>query len=191
MSGTHGIATVLLALAIALFAQVAFAQSGPFLRYIGETAETGSAWYTGSATAGDGYWDYVYELSGTDSWNPERPYFLSLWMEDPPAGGTVPIPWEVETFRDVLDDRAGTLEGKTGMMYRLDDAAPQPALFVFWMPTASGPPGPAWTPATGWGQSGDDITFVPAEAAVPEPASMALTGLCLLGVAAWKRRKSR
>ena len=190
MSGTHRIATVLLALAMALFAQMAFAQAGPFLRYVGETADTGSAWYTGPATHGDDYWDYAYELYGTESWSPELPYYLSVWWENLPEGGTIPYPWRIETFGEILDYRGGVLEGKTGMMFELV-GPPRPNLIAFWVPTTLGPPSPAWTPATGWGQSGDDITFVPAEAAVPAPASMALTGLCLLGVAAWKRRKGR
>ncbi|HCA46237.1 MAG TPA: hypothetical protein DEP45_02435 [Armatimonadetes bacterium] len=175
---------------MALFVQLAFAQAGPFLRYVGETADTGSAWYTGPENRGAGYWDYVHELSGTDSWSPQLPYYLSVWWETPPYGGMIPNPWRIETFGGVLDHRAGALQGKVGMMFELM-GPPQPTLITFWIPTSSGPPGPDWTPATGWGQSGDDITFVPAEAAVPEPASMALSGLCLLGVAAWKRSKAR
>lgn len=190
MSGIHRMAIVIAVLAIALCAQMAFAQSGPYLRYIGETADTGSAWYTGPISGGDDCWDYVYELYGTESWSPQYPYFFAVWCEAYPSYWTTPDSWMLAPPpMTPIDHRGGAVAGKPGLIFALT-RPPQPGRFTFGVRMSSGP-GPDWTPATGWGQSGDDITFVPAEAAVPEPASMALTSLCLLGVAAWKRRKAR
>ncbi|GEM_PF-3416358 len=197
MSGTRGAKTVAL-IALVFLCQTAFAQVT--LTYWGETPATGYASYQPNDNTGnplfdaipdnnydDQLWDYVYTISPTTG--SSGPFFFAvlceyapnvIWNDDGNWVGqwyaSIPIP-------------SGPLQGQTGVMWEwLGGLTNKPAEGVFHFSSTWSPTHGDWS-ARGiqdTGYSGDGTTWT----AAPEPASMAVTGLCLFGVAAWKRRKS-
>lgn len=187
-AGLRTALVTLLVLSSLLVYSVAFA--AVTVTYDGETGEPGSGIdsYNG-ANADPLLWDYVYRLSNTSG--QYGPWAWGILVDTPPESiwdedglwvgsfysdlGDVPY--------DYFDDTA--LEGKSGVAWLWPELS-APATGTFHFRSANAPVKRTWVAV---GTSDDYSGFGTEWSASPEPASMALTSLCLVGVAAWRRRR--
>jgi hypothetical protein len=171
--------------------QTAFAQPAAIpiveLTYWGETPDTGYASYQPASGSYDNQlWDYVYTISPTTDF--DGPFYFAVYCA-----------YEPDTIWD--DDGAWTGQWYASMPMRSGPLVGQPGVYWLWDASPSSKPAEGlfhfssrWAPTQGqWSARGIEGTAYNGDGttwtAVPEPASMAVTGLCLFGVAAWKRRK--
>lgn len=130
-------------------------------------------------------WDYVYTISPTNE--DFGPTWFFVVTEDPAVviydtDGAWTGQW-LSSF----SYPGNSLNGLPGVRWRWQTEG-TPATGTFHFASAYAPALRPWT-ARGLQDTeynGDGTTW----SASPEPASMALTGLCLFGVAAWKRRRT-
>jgi len=190
--GRRALLVTLLALCSLLVCSVAFAQIT--VTYGGEAPDIGRDidWYGGDH-ASNFLWDYVYHLSATspqygpfywgiavdfqpeDIWNDEDGDWTGAW--DPEVTGT-----------EYAGHFAGTgLEGVPAVVWTYSgDFGTTPPTGTFHFRSDDEPalrPWVAYSTNSGYSGSGSQWS------ASPEPASMALTSLCLVGVAVWRRRR--
>jgi hypothetical protein len=197
MSGTRKAAFLISLVATVVLCQTAFAQVT--LTYWGETPATGYDSYQPSDYAGealfagiadnnydDNLWDYVYTITPTTP--SSGPFFFGVLCEfEPNTIWNDDGDWVGQWYAS-MPMPSGPLMGQTGVYWEwAGGLSNKPVEGVFHFSSQWAPTQAAWS-ARGiqdTGYSGDGTTWT----AVPEPASMAVTGLCLFGVAAWKRRK--
>lgn len=167
-----------------------FAVAQITLDYSGEISDVAS--YTGDNSSND-LWDYVYDLSkmnprwGPKAWaievalRPDAIFAPDYWM------GT----WDDEiTFGEYDGYFDGTdLEGKPCVVWELTMVPPNPsATGPFHFQSGMEPALRLWVARGDRDKyNGTGIEW----SASPEPASMLLTSLALVGVGYWRRKKTR
>lgn len=175
-AGLRTALVTLLVLSSPLVYSAAFAQLT--VSYVGDTPSSGPGV--------DGLWDYRYNLSGTVS----GPTFWGIASASQPLEIINAVGWSsvwaplVSTgdFNGVFDGTA--LIGHGAVVWEWD-YSPPPSLSGFGFQSTHQPVLMPWA-SYGNAQARTGTEW----SASPEPASMALTSLCLIGVAAWRRRRA-
>lgn len=198
MSGTVRRAIIVIAASVLVLGglHAAFGQGQVTVTYLGETPDTGSSWYAGANASA--LWDYVYTIDPTAALYGPTWFFVVteakpdfIYTTDPDGAGPLTDPdgdwtgsWTDSFFYPSTP--AHPLDGQPGVLWLWPNLN-QPTAGIFHFASIYPPTLRPWT-ARGLQSTiynGDGETW----SAQPEPASMALTGLCLFGVAAWKRRR--
>ncbi len=157
------------------------------ITYQGETSDMTS--YTGS-NASDLKWDYVYDLGGWTS--TEGPFYWGVFSSQINSGDIfAPTGWSGVwdsniTSSDYGGAFAGTqLEGRQGIVWTVEDLFSNSRTGFHFRSTVG--PFERWWAAGGGSNTGEGMVYT----AAPEPTSLALTLLGIVGLAAWRRRTAR
>lgn len=185
----QGIAILLVVSAMLLVPSIAGAQIT--ITYIGETpvgeANDLGQYYEGidsDLPGGDpDLWDYVYNFTATTDDMP-RYWGIVVNSEADVSDITMPTLW-AGRFESDMTDRYSLLLATPGVVWdTLEDGAVS-GTFSFRSPL-----GPALRPWRGYSGGEAEYNGSTWSATTPEPASMLLTSLALLGVGYWRRRKT-
>ncbi len=172
---------------IALLALATFALADVTITYQGETSDMTS--YTGS-NASDLKWDYVYDLGG---WTmTEGPFYWGIYTSYQITGADIfaPTGWSGTWDSSITSGEyggafAGTeLEGRQGLVWTVENLFSNSRTGFHFRSTVG--PYERWWAAGGDGNTGEGFEYT----AAPEPTSLALTSLGIVGLAAWWRRRT-
>jgi len=172
---------------IVLLALATTAPADVTITYQGETADMTSY---GGSNASDLQWDYVYDLGG---WTmTEGPFYWGIYTSYQIESGDIFAPsgwsgvWDSSiTSGDYGGAFAGTeLEGRRGMVWTVENLFSNTRTGFHFRSTVG--PYERWWAAGGGTNVGEGMEYT----AAPEPTSLALTSLGIVGLAAWRRRRT-
>lgn len=186
MSGTVRRAIIVIAASVLLQVGVLAAVD---VVYQGETPVSGI-----NGVIANNLWDYMYDLTVTPN-GPSvdgGPFWFAVQCDYQPVT-VYPLPdphGALNYWVGSWSPSVTYLGGAPGVLWTwVNDQTTQPIVATFHFTSTWAPALRPWV-AEGNTFYGDTYRGSGIEwSASPEPASMALTGLCLFGVAAWKRRK--
>jgi hypothetical protein len=165
------------------------------MSYAGETpigSGHGNEGITGLNTGDDTLWDYVYNLEGFTN-TPSDPIVWAIHVTYEPVNMTMPTGWDSVVYDDeVTAGEYGTvgsgdfeeLIGRSAVVWQKSTFDVSWSGFSFQSILA--PHAVRWETAGSGSNTGIGMEY----SAAPEPGTILLTSLGLLGIGAWRRRRN-